>query len=64
MTLCGFGITGKMISIQCREDGWVYHKGLEVLYVIEILVRKEMFYLKPQFSTLLLNNQEILMFKS
>ena len=33
-------------------------------YVIGFLVRKERFYLKPQFRTLLLNNQEILMFKS
>ena len=35
-----------------------------MLYVIGFLVRKERFYLEPQFSTLLLKNQEILMFKS
>ena len=42
----------------------MYHIGLEVLYVIGFLVIKERFYLEPQFSTLLLKNQEILMFKS
>ena len=42
----------------------MYHIGLEVLYIIGLLVRKERFYLEPQLSTLLLNNQDILMFKS
>ena len=42
----------------------MYHIGLEVLYVIGLSVRKKMFYLEAQFSTLLLKNQEILMFKS
>ena len=42
----------------------MYHIGLEVLSVIVLLVGKEFFYLEPQLSTLLLNNQEILMFKS
>ena len=41
----------------------MYHIGLEVLYVIVFLVIKERFYLEPHFSTLLLKNQEILMFK-
>ena len=35
-----------------------------MLYVIVLLVRKEKFYLKSQFITLLMKNQEILMFKS
>ena len=42
----------------------MYHIGVEVLYVIGCLVRKESFYLETQFSTLLLNNQEILMLNS
>ena len=42
----------------------MYHIGLEVLYVIGFLVRKERFYLGPQFSNLLLKNQYILMFRS
>ena len=42
----------------------MYHIVLEVLYVIGLSVRKERFYLEPKFSTLLLKNQEILMFKS
>ena len=33
-----------------------------MFHVIEISVRKEMFYLQPQFRTLLLKNQEIVMF--
>ena len=37
--------------------------GLEVLYVIGFLVRIDYFF-RPQFSTLLLKNQEILMLKS
>ena len=52
-----------MIPIQSLYNGYVYHIGLEVLYVIGLLVRKESFYLGPQLITLLLNNQEILMFK-
>ena len=64
MTLCVFGINSQMIPIQCWDDGYVYHIGFEVIYVIGLLFRKEKFYLKPQFSTLLLKNQEILMFKS
>ena len=35
-----------------------------MLYVIVLLIRKESFYLKPQFRKLTRNNQEILMFKS
>ena len=35
-----------------------------MFYVIGLLVRKERFYLEPQFIPLLLKNQEILMFKS
>ena len=35
-----------------------------MIYVIGLIVRKESFYLEPQFSTLLLNNQDIPMFKS
>ena len=35
-----------------------------MLYVIGLLVRKEIFYLKTPFSTLLPNNQDIPMFKS
>ena len=35
-----------------------------MLYVIGFLVRKERFYLKPHFSTLLMKKQEILVFKS
>ena len=42
----------------------MYHIGLEVICVIGFLVRKEMFYLEPKFSTLLLKNQDILVFKS
>ena len=42
----------------------MYHIGLELFYVIVFLVIKERFYLKLQFSTLLLKNQDILMFKS
>ena len=42
----------------------MYHIGLELIYVIGLLVINERFYLKPQFITLLLKNQEILMFKS
>ena len=53
-----------MIPRQYLYDGYVYHIGLEVLYVIVLLVRKESFYLGPQLITLLQNNQEILMFKS
>ena len=40
------------------------HIGLEVLYVIGLVVRKERFYIEPKFSTLLLKNQDILMFKN
>ena len=35
-----------------------------MIYVIGLLSRKKIFYLKPQFGTLLLKNQEILVFKS
>ena len=42
----------------------MYHIVLEALYVIVLLVRKERFYLGPQFRNLLLKNQEILMFNS
>ena len=42
----------------------MYHIGLEILYVVGFVVRKERFYLKPQFLTLLLKNQEILVFNS
>ena len=42
----------------------MYHIGLEVLYVLGLLVRKERFYIKPNFITLLLNNQDILLFNS
>ena len=62
MTLCDFGITSQMIPSQSLYDGYVYHIGLEVLYVIGLLVGKEFFYLEPQLSTLLLKKQEILMF--
>ena len=64
MTLCGFGITSQMIPRQYLYDGYLYHIGLEVLYVIVLLVRKRSFNLKPQFSTLMGKNQEILTFKS
>ena len=64
MTLCGFGITIQMTSRQCWDYGYGYHIGLEVIYVIELLVRKERFYIRPHFRTLLLRNQEILIFKS
>ena len=63
MKLCGFEITSQMIPRQRWDNGQVYHIGLKVLHVIVLLVRKEMFYLKPQFITLMLNIQEILTFK-
>ena len=53
-----------MIPRQCWDDIWVYHIVFEVLCVIGLLVRKERFYLEPHFSTLLMKNQEILMFNS
>ena len=40
MTLCGFVITSKMIPSHCWNDVWVYHIGLEVIYVIGFLARK------------------------
>ena len=35
-----------------------------MIYDVGFLVRKEIFYLKPQFSTLLLRNLDIMIFKS
>ena len=64
MTLCGSGITSNMILSKCWDDGYGYHIGLEVMYVIGLLVRKERFYLEPKFSTLHMKNQDIMMFKS
>ena len=42
----------------------MHHTGLEVLYIIGFLVIKEMFYLEPQFRTLLMKNQDIMTFNS
>ena len=42
----------------------MYYIGLEVIYVIGFLVRKERFYIESKLITLLMNNQEILMLKS
>ena len=41
MALCGCGIISMMVPSQCWDDDQVYHIGLEVLYVIGFLVRKE-----------------------
>ena len=38
MTLYGFGITSQMIPSPYWDYGYVYHIGLEVLYIIGFLV--------------------------